>query len=137
MNIDFVKNSRFWLIFIQGVIAFGAFAGGSMLLLSPEGSPGLQLDKVVLEDSPFTNFLVPAIILISVIGVGHVLGVILSLMEYRKAALYGLLMGITLFTWLTIQIVLIGFHFLQPIHYAMGVVELISAYKLRKSNSFD
>ncbi|MEO5977024.1 MAG: hypothetical protein ABIS36_04385 [Chryseolinea sp.] len=54
--------------FLIGFLALGAIGGGLVLMISPNGKlMGMPLS--LLDNSPFNNFLTPAIILFLVIGI--------------------------------------------------------------------
>lgn len=61
------KSIRNMLVFILGFLGLGAVFGGGVLIISPSGSLiGMPLS--ILVHSPFSNFLIPAIILFVVLG---------------------------------------------------------------------
>jgi len=60
--------SRNLLIFLLGFLSLGAFYGGIVLIISPDGSIfGMPLE--LLNNSPFKNYLVPGIILLVTFGI--------------------------------------------------------------------
>jgi len=62
------KKGRNLLIFLLLFLGIGAVAGGGMLILSPSGHL-LGLPLSALGSAPFTNFLIPGIILFLVLGI--------------------------------------------------------------------
>ena len=61
-------NTRNTLIFLLGFLGLGAIGGGGSMILSPSGKlMGMPLS--LLNSSPFTDFLIPGIILFCVLGV--------------------------------------------------------------------
>jgi len=61
-------KTRNILIILLSFLGLGAFGGGGVLVLSPSGEMmGMPLG--VLENSPFSNFLIPGIILFTILGV--------------------------------------------------------------------
>lgn len=61
------KTSRNILIILLALLGSGAIFGGGVLIISPSGKLfGMPLS--MLENSPFHNFLIPGIILFSVLG---------------------------------------------------------------------
>jgi len=64
MNSNPIRNV---LLFLLAVLGIGAIFGGFVLMISPSGKLfGMPLS--MLENSPFSNFLIPGIILFSVLG---------------------------------------------------------------------
>jgi hypothetical protein len=61
------KSLRNLLIFLLALLGLGAIFGGTLFIISPSGKLfGMPLS--MLENSPFNNFLIPGIILFSVLG---------------------------------------------------------------------
>lgn len=56
------------LIFLWGFLSLGALGGGGSLIISPDGKL-LDMPLLMLEKSPFHNFLIPGIILFIVLGI--------------------------------------------------------------------
>lgn len=64
-----MKNkSRSLLLFLMAFLGIGAIGGGGALILAPDGEM-LQMPLSMLEHSPFNNFLIPGIILFTVLGI--------------------------------------------------------------------
>jgi hypothetical protein len=63
------KSERNILIFLLASLGLGAIGGGGALIISPSGKLLGGLPLSMLERSPFTDFLVPGIILFFVLGV--------------------------------------------------------------------
>lgn len=59
------RNIHLFLLFFLGLSAIG---GGSALIISPSGKLLGGLPLSILQNSPFTNFLIPGIILFAVLG---------------------------------------------------------------------
>ena len=61
------KTARNSLLFLLAFLGLGAISGGAVLIISPGGEMiGMPLS--MLQKSPFKNFLLPGIILFTVIG---------------------------------------------------------------------
>jgi hypothetical protein len=68
-------KTRNFLLFLLAVLGLGAIFGGGVLIISPSGALfGMPL--AMLDDSPFTSFLIPGIILFSVLGLAPCLLII-------------------------------------------------------------
>lgn len=119
------------LLFFNGVSAL--FGGGS-LLYDPSGK-FLQMPIAFLENSPFTNFLIPGIILFTVNGLFNVLVGILGIRKSKLFANLTVLCGILLIGWLTIQIGIIR-QFYAPAHvpyYLLGIMLVVLGVRLRNT----
>ncbi|MDD4967867.1 MAG: hypothetical protein PHT07_00400 [Paludibacter sp.] len=62
-------KTRNFLIFMLGFLGVGAFGGGGVFILSPSGDMMGGMSISAIENSPFTSFLIPGIILFTVLGV--------------------------------------------------------------------
>jgi len=113
------------LLIVLGFLALGAIGGGAVLIISPTGELiGMPLSE--LRNSPFNSFLIPGIILFSVLGLIPLLLIIALLKkpEFRLCEQINLFkdmhwswtftvyIAFTLIGWIQIQIV-----FLQSVHW--------------------
>lgn len=67
-----MKWARNLLLIALGFLGLGAIGGGGALILSPSGE-WLEMPLYILNDTPFTNFLIPGIILFTLLGVAPIL----------------------------------------------------------------
>ncbi len=61
-------KARNVLIFLLGFLGLGAIGGGGVFILSPSGEM-MHMPISAIDGSPFQSFLIPGIILFSVLGV--------------------------------------------------------------------
>ena len=95
-----------------------------MLVKDPSGS-ALGVPLSLLEGSPFPNFLIPGIFLLTVNGVGSMIGAGLSFTRRRYAQEIAIVLGAILVAWILIQVVIIkSFSWLHSLYFILGVVEL-------------
>lgn len=127
-----------FLIFFQGVS--GLF-GGLGLITDPSGEQ-LQMPLTFLEGTPFSNYIIPGIILFLILGCFPVLvgfGLFRQpdwewaeqLNVYRDqhwAWTFSLYTAIALIIWIDVQIMMIGYgHFIQSFYAFLGAGILIVA----------
>jgi len=62
------KALIFILIVLLGLLSIGALFGGGALIISPDGAL-LQMPLSVLDSAPFKNFLIPGLILFTILGI--------------------------------------------------------------------
>jgi len=120
-------NKKVFLIegILQVSIGIGAVPCGLLLIIDPSGNK-MGLPPELLSDSPFENYLIPGLLLFSVIGVGNVFSSILSLRRNKYSGYTGMLFGLALIVWIIVQIMLIGLvSWLQPFCLVLGILELL------------
>lgn len=118
---------------IQILVAASAIVSGLMLILYPSGEL-LQVPLGMLKGSPFSDFLIPGIILFFVNGIGQLIAGIITLRRHPQAALVGVVFGIGLMIWIFVQVNMIGGgHILQYSYFFVGVVETSIAFLMRDS----
>ena len=67
-NVVKIKRIRNIFLIVLGFLALGAIGGGIVLIISPDGDLlGLPLSE--FKNIPFTSYLIPGIILFSILGV--------------------------------------------------------------------
>jgi len=117
---------------LQVFIGIGGVAGGFGLVTEPSGA-NLGFDVDLLSTSPFSDYLIPGLILLVVIGLGSLAGGVLSMLRYRYAGKIAAVSGSFLMIWITTQVCWIGLTvWLQPLFFCFGVVELVMGLLLRR-----
>jgi hypothetical protein len=129
------KKSRclaFGLGCLQVFIGLGGTAGGFGLVTEPSGANlGFHVD--LLSKSPFSDYLIPGLILLVVIGLGSLASGVLSMLRYRYTGEIAAVSGAFLMIWITAQVCWIGLTvWLQPLFFCFGVVELALGLLLRR-----
>lgn len=84
-------------------IALNALFGGYFLISDPSGE-SMEIPFQLLDKTPFNNFLIPGIILFTVIGL---MSLIIAYITLKRGTLYPLLIliqGIILGIWLTAEL---------------------------------
>jgi hypothetical protein len=114
-------------------IGLGAVGGGLGLVLEPSGSDvGLPLE--LLETSPFSTYLIPGMVLLTVNGFGSLMGATASFTRYRYAGEAGMALGVFLATWIILQVYWIAaFHWLHALYLGLGSLELVLGWALRNA----
>lgn len=99
--------------------AVGALYGGYQLVRYPDGS-ALGLDPILLTHSPFTDFRIPGIILMVIIGMFNLVSLFFFFIADGVAVKLLKWQGTILLIWLVIQIIMI-----RDINYMHAVFGLI------------
>lgn len=109
---------------LVAVVAFDALSavGGAVGMMLTNG---LGMPLTMLQASPFTSFLVPAIVLLIVVGGTHVLALVLLLRGRRSSLLWSAFAGFGMVIWILVEIVIIrAFNALHALYFVAGVAEL-------------
>ena len=106
------------LIIFNGV----SVAGGAIAMLFTDG---LGMPESLLDRSPFSSFIIPALILLVAIGGTHALAAALLLRRRGSSLLWAAVAGFAMIIWILVETVVIhGFSWLQGIYFTTGVAEL-------------
>ena len=117
---------------IQTFIGLTAIAGGFRLVSNPNGIPDFPIEW--LNHSPFSNYLIPGLILLILIGFGNVAAGTVSFLSKRYSGSMAALFGTFLIFYMTIEIWFVGVrNFLQPLYLMLGILVLILGLKVFKS----
>lgn len=103
-------------------VGIGALARGLAAITNPQEPLGMPLDP--LRNSPFSNYLIPGIILFSVIGLGNIFS---ALMFRFKSKLQGYISSIfswALVIWIIVQCIMLnGVVFLHVLYFIIGLIQ--------------
>lgn len=82
-----------------------------------------------LKDSPFNDFLIPGIVLLSVNGVASLAGAILAFLKNHYSGYFTMVLGFAMLIWITAQVYWIGWSsWLQPVMLVVGAIEIGLGY---------
>jgi hypothetical protein len=109
-----------------------ALYGGWSLITHPDGST-LELSTSYLAHSPFTNYLIPGIVLFIANGLCSIAALIALLAKSNYAGLAVAAQGLFLTGWIGVQLMLIGpVYFLQALLGGVGVLLLFCGLVLAR-----
>jgi hypothetical protein len=109
------------LLIFQGI---SGLAGGIGLVMDPTGE-SLQIPLSWIENSPFENYLIPGLILLTVLGI---FPLVVSYALWRQliwAWTGGLFVGIALIVWIGVEILIIGYQSQPPLQLIYGSAGLL------------
>lgn len=146
-NVIKTKKFRNILLFVLGFLALGAIGGGAVLIISPTGAwMGMSLSE--LGNSPFHSFLIPGIILLTVLGIIPSF-LIIALIKKPKSELaerinlfkdmhwswtFSMYIAFALIGWIQIQMVLLQtVHWLHTFYmfYAVAIIVIALLPRIR------
>ncbi|NJB72347.1 hypothetical protein GGR42_002838 [Saonia flava] len=136
------KLARNTFIFLLGFLGLGAIGGGIVLIISPKGELiGIPLSE--FKNIPFNSYLIPGIILFSVLGLAPLLltGALLKKPESKLAEqfnvfndmhwswTYSIYIAFTLIGWIYIEVIFLqsSVHWLQTFYMFYAIVMIIVA----------
>ena len=144
------KGTRYLLIVLLAFLGLGAIVGGGVFIISPGGKlMGMPLS--ILNDSPFDNFLIPGIILFSVLGIAPIL-LIIALMKKQDSKLadrinffkdmhwswsFSIYIAFILIFWIQIQMVFLSaVHWLHTFYMFLAVAIIFVALLPQVRNQY-
>lgn len=128
-----MKKLRVATIIILFFNAISGLFGGICLIIDPSGKM-MQMPIEWLAPTPFTNFLIPGIILFLFIGLFSLLVAILTIIKSKYYEYLIILEGVILFIWLSVEIIMLKL-FYAPLHipyYLVAFALLNLGYLLNK-----
>lgn len=130
MGVRTQKNVKRALIILHIIVGVGALAGGFATITNPKAPMGMSETEVLgmLRNSPFTDFLIPGILLFTVIGLGNLLSAIgLGCKMKFKEYISGIF-ACGLMIWIIVQCIMLrDIVFLHVLFFAIGAVQGILA----------
>ncbi len=121
------RAARWAAIVVTVFSAVSALGGGIAILVTD----GIGMPMSMLENSPFTSFLLPGLILLIVIGGTQTAAAALLILRRDSGLLWAAVAGFAMLIWILIETVMIqGFGFLQGLYFGAGLVELILVFSL-------
>lgn len=106
------------LLLVQGL---GGLAGGLSLSIKPDGSV-MGMPTSLLDGSPFSDYLIPGLILLLVLGMLPLMAAAGLWMRRRWAWYAGFVVGCGLMIWILVEMTIIPYDVLQPIFGGIGVL---------------
>lgn len=107
------------LLLFNGI---GALYGGGLLIIDPSGAK-IQLPLSYLHYSPFSDYLIPGMVLFGANGLLSIATALLVIMQHRYYAHFTVAQGVILCGWLIIQVLMV--RNIYYLHYVMGTTGLL------------
>ncbi len=114
------------LIGLEIFTGLTALVGGLLLVIRPDGSL-LMADPSVLAATPFSDWLIPGILLATLVGLGFLLAAFWQWAHGVFARYVSLVAGVGLVAFEVTQFLMIGFQPLQAVMAVIGVVVAVLA----------
>lgn len=102
-------------------VGIGAIGGGLAAILNPCEPLGMPVDA--LKHGPFSNYLIPGIILFTVIGLGNLAGALALRFSWRFRFYTSWTLGWALVIWIVVQCIMLqDVVFLHVLFFFIGAV---------------
>src|SRR6476620_10444792 len=110
-------------------IALTSTLSGLLMIFRPDGSL-LKLPLNLLDGTPFKDFLIPGILLTSVVGGVNLLAIFHNLKRHTNRYNWAIAVGIIITGWIIVQMTLIkAFHWLHIFYLVIGIFIILIAYQ--------
>ncbi|MFO7851661.1 MAG: hypothetical protein ACQERS_11000 [Bacteroidota bacterium] len=132
-----MKRLRSFAIILLIFNGISASFGGVGLIASPDGSL-MEMPLEWLESTPFNNYLIPGIILLTVNGILSLVISVLVIIKSRSYEILIVIQGIILSGWIIIQMLLINmFHWLHVLYGLTGLLMIFTGFFIRQRTDFN
>ncbi len=117
-----MKKTYWILIGLHLFVGIGALAGGFAAITDPFQPLGVPAEY--LKNSPFDNFLIPGIILFTVIGLGNIFSALMFRFRLRYQGYISSVFSWALVIWIIVQCIMLGsVTLLHVLYFAIGSVQ--------------
>jgi hypothetical protein len=94
------------LLALEVFLSLGALVGGGLLVAGPDGHL-LGLPSALLERTPFRSFLIPGLVLATLLGLAPAWAAWLTVRGHRWAPGFAVGVGLALIGWIVVEMVLL------------------------------
>lgn len=110
------------LIVLHVFVGLGALFGGLTGIINPQDPLGIPVET--LKYSPFSNFLIPAIILFVVIGLGNIISAYMFRFRSKYQGYISGSVGCALVIWIVVQCIMMqAVVFLHVFYFIIGLIQ--------------
>lgn len=124
-----IRIAAIFLLILNGI---SALIGGGGFLLDPSGT-SLKMTTESLKYSPFSDFVIPGLILFIVFGIGSLITSLVVIRKVRGYPFLTIFMGFALAIWISVQMLMLRqVHYLHIIYGLIGIILIILGIFLRR-----
>ena len=110
------------LFALHAFVGIGAVVGGLAAIINPQAPLGMPVEQLI--NSPFNNYLIPGIILFTIIGLGNILSAFMFHFKLRFQGYLSSVFSWALVIFIIVQCIMLNtVHFLHIIFLIIGLVE--------------
>jgi uncharacterized membrane protein len=122
---------KIFLLILLSFVGLTATVSGLMLISRPDGSL-IKMPLGVLETSPFSNFLIPGIILLTMVGMVNCIAAWLLMRRHPARYNWAVWGGVMVGGWIVVQILMIqSFSWLQIVYLITALLIVLTAWQLK------
>lgn len=118
------------LVLISFVALTGTVSG--LIMMSDPGGVILNLPIGLLQDTPFKDFMIPGLLLFTIVGGVNLLAVFFNMQRNPNRYNWAMAAGISITGWIVVQLLLIGYgNLLHYLYLGIGILVFLLAYQLK------
>jgi hypothetical protein len=103
-------------------VGIGAMMGGLAAITNPDQPFGIPIE--ILKNSPFSNFLIPGIILFTIIGLGNVVSAYIFHFNSKIQGYISSIFSWALVIWIIVQCIMLNtVEFLHILFFTIGLIQ--------------
>ena len=119
------------LFILVSFIAVTSTLSGLLMISKPDGGI-LNLQLSLLDGTPFKDFLIPGILLTTIVGGVNLLALFYNMQRHANRYNWAMAGGIMISGWIIVQMILIhAAHWLHFLYLGIGVLIILLAYQLK------
>ncbi len=124
-----MRNIYRFLVIHHALISIGALFGGMVAILNPYDPMGIPSE--LLEGSPFDHYLIPGIILFTVIGLGNLFSALTAMKRVKQQGYISSVFSWGLVIWIVVQCIMLNtIAFLHVLYFALGLLGAVLAMRI-------
>ena len=119
------------LFILVSFVAVTATLSGLIMISNPDGGV-MNLPLSLLDGTPFKDFLIPGILLSTIVGGVNLLAVFYNIQRHVNRYNWAMAGGIMISGWIVVQMILIqAAHWLHFLYLGIGILIILLAYQLK------
>ena len=119
------------LFILVSFIAVTSTLSGLLMISNPDGGI-MNLPLGILNGTPFRNFLIPGILLTTIVGGVNFLALFYNMQRHVKRYNWAMAGGIMISGWMVVQMILIhAAYWLHYLYLGVGILIILLAYQLK------
>jgi len=105
-------------------VGIGAIGGGLAAIINPQSPMGMPTD--VLKNSPFSNFLIPGVILFTILGLGNIISALIFRFNLKFQGYISSIFSWALVIFIFVQCLMINaVVFLHILFFIIGLIQAV------------